>query len=107
MKRVFCFFGIMMFAAFNAVAQTKADTSNYNSLGEVFTAAIKHNPNQAVYRLQIKQAQYNYKASKGFMYPNASASFNGTDNLHLAVTPIPGILIGKPGTTFYAQFGKK
>jgi outer membrane protein len=88
-------------------AQIKADTIKINSLAEVFNTAIKHNPTQAIYQLQIRQAQYNYKAAKGFIYPSASASFNGTDNLHLAVTPIPGVLIGQPGTTFYAQFGKK
>jgi len=98
---------IILFAAANTIAQTKPDTVKINSLPEVFDIAIKHNPTQAVYQLQIKQAQYNYESSKGFIYPNASANFNGTDNLHLAVTPIPGILIGKPGTTFYAQFGKK
>jgi outer membrane protein len=90
-----------------ALAQTKPDTIKIGSLSEVFTSAIKHNPSQAVYQLQIRQSHYNYEASKGFIYPNASASFNGTDNLHLAVTPIPGILIGQPGTTYYAQFGKK
>lgn len=98
---------ILITTGFDARAQTKTDTVNIASLGQIFTTAIEHNPSQAVYQLQIRQAQYNYKASKGFIYPNASASFNGTDNLHLAVTPIPGILIGKPGTTFYAQFGKK
>jgi len=90
---------------FLAVAQ--GDTLRFNSLPEVISTAIAKNPTQAVYQLQIKQAQFNYKASKGFIYPSASAAFNGTDNLHLAVTPIPGILIGQPGTTFYAQFGKK
>jgi outer membrane protein len=91
----------------NSLAQTKPDTIKINSLSQVFDQAVKNNPTQAIYQLQIKQAQYNYKASKGYIYPNASASFNATDNLHLAVTPIPGILIGQPGTTFYAQFGKK
>jgi outer membrane protein len=101
------FFIITFFTAANTIAQIKPDTVKINSLPEVFDIAIKHNPTQAVYQLQIKQSQYNYESSKGFIYPNASANFNGTDNLHLAVTPIPGILIGKPGTTFYAQFGKK
>jgi len=87
-------------------AQSRADTLNINSLGQVIATAIKHNPTQSVYQAQIRQAQYNYKASKGFLYPNASAGFNGTDNLHLSTTPVPGELIGKPGTTFYAQFGK-
>src|ERR1700744_2362282 len=98
---------VFIFINLKVSAQSKPDTVRINSLSEVFNSAIKHNPTQAVYKLQIQQAQYNYKAAKGFMYPNASASFNGTDNLHLAVTPIPGILIGQPGTTFYAQFGKK
>jgi len=98
---------VFVFIDFRVSAQTKPDTVRINSISEAFTKAIQHNPTQAVYKLQIQQAQYNYKAAKGFMYPNASASFNGTDNLHLAVTPIPGILIGQPGTTFYAQFGKK
>jgi len=91
----------------SAAAQTQPDTVKINSLSEVFNTAIKQNPTQAIYLLQIRQAQFNYKASKGFIYPSASAAFNGTDNLHLAVTPIPGLLIGQPGTTFYAQFGKK
>jgi outer membrane protein len=107
MKPLHILITMLISAGLDVRAQTKTDTVSITSLGEVFTTAIKHNPSQAVYQLQIRQAQYNYKASKGFIYPNASASFNGTDNLHLAVTPIPGILIGKPGTTFYAQFGKK
>ncbi|EHQ26305.1 TolC family protein [Mucilaginibacter paludis] len=87
-------------------AQTIADTVKIRSLNDVVAAAVQRNPTQAVYQEQIRQAQYNYKASKGFYYPNASASFNGTDNLHLATTPVPGELVGKSGTTYYAQFGK-
>jgi len=87
-------------------AQSNADTVKIRSLNDVVAAAVQHNPTQAVYQEQIRLAQYNYKAAKGFYYPNASASFNGTDNLHLATTPVPGELIGKPGTTYYAQFGK-
>lgn len=90
-----------------APVQAQADTVKLQSYQQVIAAAVKNNPTQAVYQQQIKQAQYNYKASKGFIYPNASANFNGTDNLHLAVTPIPGILLGQPGTTYYAQFGKQ
>jgi len=97
----------LLFITRIAAAQDKPGVMQINSLTQVFNTAIQHNPTQAVYQLQIKQARYNYEASKGFIYPNASANFNATDNLHLAVTPIPGILIGQPGTTFYAQFGKK
>lgn len=89
-----------------ATAQQKPDTLKLGSLNETIGLAIKNNPTQAVYQQQIVQAKYNYKASKGFIYPSASGAFSGTDNLHLAITPVPGELIGRPGTTFYAQFGK-
>lgn len=98
---------IAVFSGQTLLAQDKTDTLKFNSLNEVISLAIKNNPTQAVYQQQINQARYNYKASKGFIYPSASGSFAGTDNIHLAVTPIPGELIGKPGTTFYAQFGKQ
>jgi outer membrane protein TolC len=89
-------------------AQVKPDTVTIGSLQQAVSIALKNNPTQAVYLQQIRQAQYNYKATKGVFYPNASAAFNGTDNLHLAITPIPGELLGgAPGTTYYAQFGKK
>lgn len=88
-------------------ASAQTDTLKIGSLDQVLTAAIQHNPTQAVYLEQIKQATVNYQASKSYLYPNATGSFNGTDNLRLAVTPVPGELIGKPGTTFNAQFGKQ
>lgn len=98
---------IFSFSGTSILAQDKADTLRLNSLNEVINLAIKNNPTQAIYQQQINQARFNYKASKGFIYPSASGSFNGTDNIHLAVTPIPGELIHEPGTTYYAQFGKQ
>lgn len=99
---------VFFLSYFTASAQSLVrDTVKLGSLQEVITLSVKNNPTQAVYQQQVKQAVYNYKASKGFMYPNVNGSFNGQDNLHLAVTPIPGILINQPGTTYYAQFGKK
>ncbi|HTI90243.1 MAG TPA: TolC family protein [Puia sp.] len=83
------------------------DTIVIDSLSEALARALKSNPTQAVYQQQIRQAHYNYKAAKGAFYPNATGSFGGTDNLHLATTPIPGELVGAPGTTYYAQFGKQ
>ena len=99
--------GFMAITAQFANGQNTTDTVKLGSLNEVITSAIKNNPTQAIYQQQIKQAEYNFKASKGYIYPNASGSFNGTDNIHLGVTPVPGELIGRPGTTFYAQFGKQ
>jgi len=107
MRQLYVLLIVIVSVNIKSLAQNRPDTIKINSLSEVFNTAIQHNPTQAVYQLQIRQAQYNYKAAKGYLYPNASASFDGTDNLHLAITPIPGVLIGKPGTTFYAQFGKK
>jgi outer membrane protein len=99
---------LLMLSGYPVHAQPAVpDSVKLGSLQEVIGLAIKNNPTQAVYQQQVKQAEYNYKASKGFIYPNISGSFNGQDNLHLAVTPIPGILINQPGTTYYAQFGKK
>lgn len=99
---------MLIAAGFHVSAQPPAtDTVTLNSLPEVIALAIKTNPTQAIYQQQVKQAVYNYKASKGYLYPNISGSFNGQDNLHLGVTPIPGILINQPGTTYYAQFGKQ
>lgn len=86
---------------------TAQDTIKLGTVNEVMSAVVKTNPTQAIYEQQVKQAGYNHKAAKGFIYPNVSGTFTGQDNLHLAVTPVPGELIGQPGTTFYAQFGKK
>lgn len=82
------------------------DTLKMASLNEVSTIAIKNNPTQAVYQQQVKQAYYNYKASRSFLLPTITAGFDGTDNLHLSTTPVPGVIFGKPGETIYAQFGK-
>ena len=87
-------------------AQTKPDTVKLSSLSAVIDAAVMNNPTQAIYREQIKQAKFDHKASSGFFFPQAAANFNGTDNLTLAVTPVPGELFGQPGKTIDAQFGK-
>lgn len=89
-----------------ANAQSKPDTVRLNSLPDVIAMAVAKNPTQAIYREQIRQAGLNHKASVGFLYPQASAGFNATDNLNLAVTPVPGELFGQPGKTIDAQFGK-
>src|SRR5258708_31810808 len=94
----------------NTTARAQAgsqDTTVIGSLPEALDRALRSNPTRAVYQQQIRQARYNYKAAKGAFYPNATGTFGGTDNLHLATTPIPGELVGAPGTTYYAQFGKK
>ena len=83
------------------------DTLRLWSLDSAYSLSLKHNSNQAIYLEQIKQAHFNFKAAQSFLYPNISGSFSGQDNLNLATTIVPGELIGKPGTSFNAQFGKK
>jgi outer membrane protein TolC len=96
---------LLLFAR-SGTAQT-ADTVRLTSLDTVIQLAYKSNLNQAIYQQQIRQAELNYKAAKSVFYPNISGGFNGTDNLSLPVTPIPGEIFGSPGTTIYARFGKQ
>jgi outer membrane protein len=84
-----------------------ADTIRLNTLDTTIQLAYKSNLNQAIYQQQIRQAQFNYKAAKSIFYPNISGGFNGTDNLSLPVTPVPGQIFGSPGKTIYARFGKQ
>ena len=84
----------------------QGDTMRLNTLDQTIASAVKNNPTQEIYLRQMQQAALNYKAAQGFLYPNASLGFNGTDNLSLAETPIPGVIFGQPGTTIYAKFGK-
>ncbi len=90
-----------------ATAQNRPDTIRLGSLSETIGKAVRSNPSQAVYQLQIQKAGTDYKATRGALYPHATGEFLGTDNLHLAVTPVPGELVGRPNTTYYVQFGKR
>ncbi|WBA44128.1 TolC family protein [Hymenobacter canadensis] len=98
---------LLSLALAQAKAQSQPDTVRIASVGAAIDGALLHNPTQAVYQQQLRQAQYNYKAAKGLRLPQASAGFTGTDNLKLPVTPVPGELVGRPGTTYYAQFGRQ
>lgn len=107
MKIIFPIF--VSFIMFHSAAfpQENISTLKISSLAEILQKAVLSNPKQAIYQQRIRQATYNYKAARGFLLPVASGTFNGTDNLSLGVTPVPGELVGQPGTTFYAQFGKR
>ena len=98
--------GTFLFAGGVTRAQG-GDTTRLSSLDQTIAAAVKNNPTQEIYLQQVRQASLNYKAAQGFLYPNASLAFNGTDNLNLSVTPIPGVVLGRPNDeTIYAKFGK-
>jgi outer membrane protein len=100
----YIFLGCVVFGAGGVEAQ---DTVSLGSLQEAVSMAQQHNPTQAVYLQQVRQGKYNYKATVGNLLPNVAVAASGTDNLYLAVTPVPGNLFGQPGKTIYAQFGKK
>jgi outer membrane protein TolC len=83
------------------------DTLRLTSLDQTFALLVSNSLSGAINDQQIRQARYNLKAAKGYLYPSVTGTFSGQDNLHLAITPVPGELVGQPGTTFNAQFGKK
>ncbi len=83
------------------------DTIKLLSIQQTFDELDRNNLSGMINDQQIMQARYNLKAAKGYLYPSITGNFSGQDNLHLAITPIPGELVGQPGTTFNAQFGKK
>lgn len=105
MKPLFILIAAVNFCS-NGETRAQGDTTRLTSLENTIAAAVKNNPTQEIYLRQITQASLNYKAARGFLYPNASLGFNGTDNLSLATTPIPGVILGRPGETIYAKFGK-
>ncbi len=106
MKITLLSFTLLLFSSF-LFSQESPNIVTLSSLDHAFQKALKSNPRQNIYRLRTRQAIYNHKSALGFLLPSASGTFNGTDNLSLGVTPVPGELVGEPGTTFYAQFGKR
>jgi outer membrane protein len=84
---------------------TKAQTV-FHSLPEVWTAALRDNPTQHVYRMKVGQLTADYHASQSYLLPQVAGNFSGQDNLKLSVTPVPGAIINQPGKTLYLTFGK-
>ena len=84
---------------------TRAQTV-FHSLPEVWTAALRDNPTQRIYRLKTGQLTADYHASQSYLLPQVAGNFSGQDNLKLSVTPVPGAIINQPGKTLYLTFGK-
>jgi outer membrane protein len=78
----------------------------FHSLPEAWSAALKNNPTQHIYRMKTGQLTTDYHASQSYLLPQIAGNFSGQDNLKLSVTPVPGELIGQPGKTLYLTFGK-
>jgi outer membrane protein TolC len=78
-----------------------------SNINQLFAYALKNNPNRKIYTLNTQKASIDYKTANSYLYPTVTGSFAGQDNLILGITPIPGELVGQPGKTIDAQFGKK
>ncbi|MDE3235206.1 MAG: TolC family protein [Bacteroidota bacterium] len=88
-------------------SQHAAEDLSFNRFEDLWLSVQKNNPTKRVYDLNIQKAQWDFKVSKGFLYPTVAAGFTGQDNLVLATTPIPGEIFGQPGKIIYTQFGQK
>jgi len=100
------FIPVLIFLFHPCWAQNQ-DVKVLPNLDSTLNLALKTNFNYQVYKQQARQALYNLRSSRSTLLPTISGVLNGQDNTHLAITPIPGVLIGKPGTTYNAQFGTK
>lgn len=90
-----------------SVLPAQTDTLRIANMEALWKIAAEKNATQKVYGFKKEQDVFEYKASTGFLYPQAGVSFAGQDNLKLSTTPVPGELLGQPGKTLYLQFGKK
>jgi outer membrane protein len=88
-------------------AQDSHSVLTISSFDSLWLLVLRDNPSERVYALNIQKAVIDHKTSRSFLYPNVGAGFNGQDNLQLAVTPVPGELVGRPGTTYDVRFGKQ
>ena len=98
---------LIFLSIFNLHAQNQINTITLSSFEETWNYALKNNPDQKSYLLNIEKAKADKITSQSFLWPSINGSFSGQYNIELPTTPIPGEIIGKPGTTIYAQFGQK
>lgn len=78
-----------------------------NSVNEAIEYALKNNPDLEIYTQNQSKAEYDFESLKHFWLPSINANFSGVDNTDLPVTPVPGEIIGLPGTTIEVQFGEQ
>ena len=98
---------LIFLSIFNLHAQNQTSTITLSSFEETWNYALKNNPDQKSYLLNIEKAKADKITSQSFLWPSINGSFSGQYNIELPTTPIPGEIIGKLGTTIYAQFGQK
>ena len=98
-----CLFALPLFAGAQGNAGGPLVLSSFENLWRL---VIRNNPTEQVYALNVQKAVRDHKAAQGFIYPSLSGGFNGQANPQLAITPVPGELVGRPGTTYDVRFGK-
>lgn len=77
-----------------------------SSFDGLWGLVLKNNPSEKVYALNVEKAVRDHRASLSFIYPSVNGGFTGQNNPQLAITPVPGELVGRPGTTYNVRFGK-
>ncbi len=98
---------ILFFTTIGMRAQVSDSIVSFSSFQQAWDYALKNNPDQKTYLLNIEKARSDKRTSQSFLWPSLSGSFAGQYNGNLPTTPIPGELSGKPGTVTYAQLGQK
>jgi len=93
-KRIYITIILSVLLSSMAVAQVQ-----FESFEQLWEMTVKQNPTLATYRLNIKIAKDNYRASKSFLLPSISASASGQDNLKLQQTVVGGSLAGQAEET--------
>lgn len=88
-------------------AQHSIQSVSLGNVDEAIEQALMNNPDLAGYRLQQEKAYSEFKTARNHGLPVISGGFTGQKNVSLPVTPIPGEILGQPGTVVEAQFGQK
>ncbi len=90
-----------------AQAQPKPESISIGSLDEILQLSIENNPSVDIYKLNQEKAAIEYKMARAsFLQPSISGVYSGLNNIDLATTPIPGVILGQPGETVDVQFGQ-
>ncbi len=77
------------------------------TLKQAIHYALENNTPTSKAKLDEQANRYNIKEVKSQALPQVSAFGNFDNNLNIPVQLLPGELIGQPGTTVKAQFGKQ
>ncbi|MGA0557504.1 TolC family protein [Larkinella sp. VNQ87] len=81
--------------------------SSFQRFDEVWQYAQQHAPDLRIKALEQQKAEVTRKAADGQRLPQVGLSSMAQNNLNLPITPVPGEILGQPGTTIPLQFGKK